>query len=82
MPKSTTAWDRLREYVSEGLRNADQGFNCAAGIHLGLVIAMDHPEYAKALHQAIETEGMRPSHQSSEQVADDLVAAVPIERIG
>ena len=82
MPESTTAWDRLRDYTSVGLGNADQGFNCAAGIHLGMVIAMSHPEYAKALCQAIETEGMRPAHQSSEQVADDIVAAVPMERIG
>ncbi len=82
MTKSITAWERLRDYVSDGLGNANLGFNCAVGIHLGLVIAMSHPEYAKALHQAIETEDMRPSLQSSEQVADDLVEAVPIERIG
>ncbi len=81
MPKSTTAWERLMGYVSRALGAADGGLNFSAGVHLGLVIAMGHPEYAKALHQAIETEGMRPSHQSSEQVADDLVAAVPIERV-
>ena len=81
-PKSRTPWQRLLAFVTAGLGNKDEGFNFATGLHLGLVIAISHPEYAKAMHQAIEGDDMLEGHQNSERLADHVVESVPIERIG
>ncbi|KKN17568.1 hypothetical protein LCGC14_0964340, partial [marine sediment metagenome] len=76
MPKTlspNTPWQRLLALVTSGLGDKDDGFNFATGLHLGLVIAISHPEYAVAMHQAIEGDDMLEGHQNSERLADHVV---------
>ena len=72
-------WQRLLRYVTEALKDDNDGFNFATGVHLGLAIAIHHPEYAVAMDRAINATGMDTGNPSSRSMADGLVNAVPIE---
>ena len=72
-------WQRLLGFVTQALGDKDDGFNFATGVHLGLAIAIHHPEYAVAMNQAINVAGMHTDNPSSRHMADGLVNAVPIE---
>ncbi|KKL23035.1 hypothetical protein LCGC14_2429430 [marine sediment metagenome] len=72
-------WQRLLLYVTQALGDKDAGFNFSTGVHLGLAIAIHHPEYAVAMNQAINATGMDIGNPSSRSMADGLVNAVPIE---
>lgn len=78
---SYSPWQRLLRYITQAFGDTDEGFNFATGIHLGLVVAIRHPEYAVAMHRAIELEDMPDHSQSSEELADHLVSAIPVELV-
>ena len=78
-PIDGSPWQRLLRYVTDALGDKKDGFNFATGVHLGLAIAIHHPEYAVALDQAINETGMGRGDPSSKLMAEGIIVAVPIE---
>ncbi len=73
------AWERLQLYLADKLDG--DAWTAAVGVHLGLAIALRHPEWAAAMNDAINKDGMErsPESKSTYEVASMVVKDLPIE---
>lgn len=72
-----TLWERLQVCMKSGL--GDDGWAAAVGLHLGMAVALRHPEWAAAMCKAIDEDGMVPTPEPTSVIADRVVEDLPIE---
>lgn len=73
------AWERLQLHLQDAM--GEEGFAVSVGVHLGLAIALRHPEWAAAMNHIINEDGMErgPGSKPTSEVVDVVVRDVPLE---
>ncbi|KKL24863.1 hypothetical protein LCGC14_2411070 [marine sediment metagenome] len=70
-------WDMMQAQVLASFPDKpEEGFSFATGIHFGIVLALRHPEWVQAMHQAIEE--ITPHINNTDSLVDRFVQHIPL----